>query len=187
MWTANDIACIRRASSASGAAFPPQRSRHLIGGEDEQSRVRHAAKAIAEGASNDAAPRTPLEHPGMPTDKPLALRPGARTMLCAPDAGHARARRGADQPERRWLLRQARDVRRSFVERVIDLGAGLAAQRRWMLLQDDGVRLSYVDDVLAAAAAPDHEAIWLLRQSEALRVVCGGCAGRRERWGARLD
>jgi hypothetical protein len=106
----------------------------------------------------------------MPSDEPLSLPPGARAMLRAPDAVTRTIAAVQTDPERRWLLRQARAIRRSFVEEVIDGGAGPAAQRRWMLLQDDDVRLSYVDDVLTAALAPDREAIWLLRQSPALRA-----------------
>jgi len=106
----------------------------------------------------------------MPSDEPLTLPPGARAIMRAPDAVTRTLATVQSDPERRWLLRQARTVRRSFVEEVLDAGAAPAQQQRWMLLQDDGVRLSYVEEVLAAAAAPDREAIWLLRQSRKLRA-----------------
>jgi len=106
----------------------------------------------------------------MPGEAPLSLPPGARARRRAPDAvTRAVAATDAD-PERRWLLRRPRSVRRSFVEQVIDRGAGAAAQRRWMLEQDDDVRGSYVADVLERAREPDREAIWLLSQDPAVRA-----------------
>jgi hypothetical protein len=100
----------------------------------------------------------------------IVLPPGARALLRAPDAV-ARTIAAADaDTERRWLLRCPRSVRRSFIDEVIDRGAGAAAQRRWMLRQDDAVRASYVADVLERAPVPDREAIWLLRQDEAVRA-----------------
>jgi hypothetical protein len=106
----------------------------------------------------------------MPGDAPLTLPPGARRMLCAPDT-FARTIAAADRdPERRWLLRRPRSVRRSFVAEVIDRGAGAAAQRRWMLEQDDDVRESYVAEVLERAREPDREAIWLLTRDEHVRA-----------------
>jgi hypothetical protein len=116
----------------------------------------------------------------MPGDTRLALPPGARALLRAPDAV-ARAVAAADSdPERRWLLRRPRAVRCSFLADVIDRGGEPAAQRAWMLGQDDTVRESYVADVLEGAARPDREAIWLLRQDGATRasyvaeVLAGG-------------
>jgi hypothetical protein len=82
----------------------------------------------------------------------IVLPPGGRQVLLAP-AAVTRALAVADKdPERRWLLLQRRDVRRSFVEDVIDAGAGARrAQERWLLLQADDVRESYVRDVLGGA------------------------------------
>ena len=106
----------------------------------------------------------------MPDEDRLTLPPGARAVLRAPDAvTRAIAATEADA-ERRWLLRRPRAVRRSFVERVVDRGAGLAEQRRWMLEQDDEVRDSYVAEVLECAPQPDREAIWLLRQDTDVRA-----------------
>jgi hypothetical protein len=106
----------------------------------------------------------------VPAEARLSLPPGARKLLGAPDAV-TRAIAAADgDPERRWLLRRPRAVRRSFVAEVIDSGGRPADQRRWMLAQDDDTRESYVTEVLAAAPRPDHEAIWLLRQDRAVRA-----------------
>ena len=106
----------------------------------------------------------------MPGDTPLSLPPGARRLLGAPDAVTRTLAAAESDPERRWLLRRPRAVRRSFVDVVIDGGGDPAVQRRWMLEQDDETRESYVTDVLYAAPRPDHEAIWLLRQERAVRA-----------------
>jgi hypothetical protein len=103
-------------------------------------------------------------------ESPLVLPPGARALLRAPDAVTRAIAATESDPERRWLLRRSRAVRRSFVEQVIDRGAGPAEQRRWMLEQVDDVRFSYVAEVLERAPAPDREAIWLLRQDAAVRA-----------------
>jgi hypothetical protein len=105
----------------------------------------------------------------MDDDEPLALPPGARTLLRAPDAIVRPLAAAESDPERRWLLQQPRAVRRAFVEEVLDRGGHTTHQRRWMLLQDDAVRLSYVTDVLQQARRPDREAMWLLRQDRAVR------------------
>jgi hypothetical protein len=91
-------------------------------------------------------------------------------MLRAPDAVTRTIAAADADPDRRWLLRRSRAVRRSFVDHVIDRGGGTAAQRRWMLEQDDAVRGSYVADVLERAREPDREAIWLLCQDDAVRA-----------------
>jgi hypothetical protein len=76
------------------------------------------------------------------------LPPGARAVLLAPSA-IARALAAADNdPQRRWMLRLPREVRRSFVEEVLDRGGGQRLQERWLLLQDDEVRRSYVAEVI---------------------------------------
>ena len=91
-------------------------------------------------------------------------------MLRAPDAVTRTIAATESDPERRWLLRRPRSVRRSFVDEVIDRGGGAAVQRRWMLEQDDAVRESYVADVLEQARVPDREAIWLLGQDAEVRA-----------------
>jgi hypothetical protein len=75
------------------------------------------------------------------------LPPGARTVLTGPDlVARAIASREKD-PQRKWLLRRPRAVRRDFLTTVIDGGGD---EERWMLLQDDETRRSYVAEVLDA-------------------------------------
>jgi hypothetical protein len=75
-----------------------------------------------------------------------------RAVLMGPDAIARAAARTVDQPEQRWMLRQPRAVRCSFLEQVIDRPGDPNAAERWMLLQADSVRRSYVTEVLDAAA-----------------------------------
>jgi hypothetical protein len=97
---------------------------------------------------------------------PLHLPPGARAVLTGPDfLARALATRERD-PQRRWMLRRSRDLRRDFVANVIDNSAD---QERWMLLQDEETRRSYVTDVLQQETEPDRQAIWLLGQSKQVR------------------
>jgi hypothetical protein len=94
------------------------------------------------------------------------LPPGARAVLLGPDmVARAIAARERD-PQRRWLLKRPRDVRRSFFGEVIE---ARGSEERWMLLQDKRTRDSYVEEVLRAAVQPDRQAIWLLRQAEKVR------------------
>src|ERR687898_620040 len=98
----------------------------------------------------------------MTSGVPTSLPPGARVALLAPSAV-TRAVAAADRdPERRWMLRLPRPVRRSFVAEVLDMGADRLHQERWMLLQPDDVRASYVEQVLLQLADPDTRAVWLL-------------------------
>ena len=97
---------------------------------------------------------------------PFHLPPGARAVLTGPDF-LARALAGREKDlQRRWMLRRPRDLRRDFVEKVIDNSAD---QERWMLLQDEETRRSYVTDVLEREAEPDRQAIWLLGQPKKVR------------------
>jgi hypothetical protein len=97
------------------------------------------------------------------------LPPGARRVLLAPGAVTSALAAADGDPERRWMLRLPREVRRSFVRDVIDQGGGRAAQERWVLLQDDRVRESYVESVLLASVDPDPRELWMLRQARAVR------------------
>jgi hypothetical protein len=67
-----------------------------------------------------------------------------RVLLGPATVRKAAARRAADAKER-WMLSQSADVRRSFVEQVLDKGIN---EEAWMLLQPDEVRRSYVAEVL---------------------------------------
>jgi hypothetical protein len=96
----------------------------------------------------------------------MDLPPHARAVLTGPDFV-ARNVAGLERdPQRRWMLRRPRAVRRSYVSVVVD-GAG--HEERWMLLQDDETRDSYVSDVLSHEPEPDRQAIWLLGQPRAVR------------------
>jgi hypothetical protein len=96
----------------------------------------------------------------------VQLPPGARAVLTGPDfVARALAARERD-PQRRWILRRPRDVRRDFVAHVIDAAA---SEERWMLLQNQETRRSYVADVLEQEAEPDRQAIWLLGQPQRVR------------------
>ncbi len=113
----------------------------------------------------------PPERPGMAVEGgPLRLPPGARQVLLAPGT-LARALAAADDdPERRWMLRLPRDVRRSFVAEVIDAGADRRGQERWLLSQTDEVCRSYADEVLARRPDADPAEAWLLRQPAPVRA-----------------
>jgi hypothetical protein len=71
-----------------------------------------------------------------------------RTILLAPNAVAKAVALGVSTREERWMLAQPRDVRRSYVENVLDRPEDPNAQERWMLLQSDEVRHSYVREVL---------------------------------------
>jgi hypothetical protein len=95
---------------------------------------------------------------------PIVLPPGARAVLTGPDfIARSLAARERD-PQRRWILRRPREVRRDFLEAVID---GDGGEERWMLLQDDATRHSYVAEVLDPER--DRQEVWLLRQPRKVR------------------
>ena len=102
-------------------------------------------------------------------EEPTRLSGTERTVLLSAGPVARAASRAASKPEQRWMLTQARDVRRSFVAQVIDAGGTRLAQERWMLLQDDDVRTSYADKVLRTAPEPDRRQIWMLGQPRAVR------------------
>jgi hypothetical protein len=76
------------------------------------------------------------------------LTPLERAVLTGPDVLARAAARATSQPEQRWLLRQPRAVRCSFVEEVVDRRDEANAAERWMLLQRRPVREAYVREVL---------------------------------------
>jgi hypothetical protein len=73
-----------------------------------------------------------------------------RAVLMGPDMLARAAAKTVEAPEQRWLLRQPKAVRCSFVEDVIDRPDDPNAAERWMLLQKEAVRKSYVREVLEA-------------------------------------
>lgn len=78
-------------------------------------------------------------------------------MLLAPDVVSRAAARRAALAEERWMLRQPRSVRASYVAEVLD-GSGDPELRRqlWMLHQNDAVRRSYASEVLEPALVADQ-------------------------------
>ncbi len=96
-----------------------------------------------------------------------------RAPLLAPDA-IARAAIGlAPDDEARWMLRQPRDLRRSFVEEVFGREDEERRQQVWMLRQPRAVRESFVSDVLERQDPLPREEVWMLRQDDA---VCASYA-----------
>lgn len=73
-----------------------------------------------------------------------------RAILLAPGPVAKAVALAVSTHQERWMLAQPRDVRRSYVEAVLDRPDDPNAQERWMLLQSDAVRRSYVRDVLDA-------------------------------------
>ena len=91
-------------------------------------------------------------------------RPGTRGQAAA---------LGTSKREQRWMLAQPREIRRSYVEAVLDRPEDPNAQERWMLLQIDRVRLSYVRDVLS------HD--------RTARQSSRGCSSSRARYAPRTS
>jgi hypothetical protein len=92
-----------------------------------------------------------------------------RSILLAPGPVARAAAIAAGKREERWMLAQPRDVRRSYVEEVLDRPDDEHAQMRWMLGQKDAVRHSYVRDVLAHDDDAPPEQAWMLKQPKRVR------------------
>jgi hypothetical protein len=92
-----------------------------------------------------------------------------RSILLAPGPVARAVSLGAGTPEQRWMLAQPREVRRSYVEQVLDRPGNPNAQMRWMLGQADAVRHSYVQDVLARDPDAPPEQAWMLKQPRKVR------------------
>jgi hypothetical protein len=70
-------------------------------------------------------------------------------VLLGPDVLSRAAAARVGTPEERWMLRQSRRVRESYVRAVVDHpGDETALAEIWMLRQPDAVRDSYVREVL---------------------------------------
>jgi hypothetical protein len=81
----------------------------------------------------------------------VSVSSAARLLLLAPGPVARAAAIAVSAPEERWMLCQDRDLRRSYVEHVVDRPDDPNAQERWMLGQPDEVRMSYVREVLDAS------------------------------------
>lgn len=71
-----------------------------------------------------------------------------RTVLLAPAAVARAAALATSAPEERWLLKQPRRVRASYVKKVLDAETEPNAEEIWMLRQSKAVRESYIREVL---------------------------------------
>ena len=94
------------------------------------------------------------------------MPPAERQILLAPDAIAKAAAPMAADDEQRWMLRQPRDIRRSFADEVFGRPDEELLQQVWMLHQPREIRESYVEHVLLKAAVPEREMIWMLRQDD---------------------
>ena len=89
-----------------------------------------------------------------------------RQILVAPDAVARAAAPLAPDAQSRWMLRQPRDLRRSFAEEVFGREDEERLQQAWMLQQPREVRESYVEHVLLKQQPPPRDEIWMLRQDD---------------------
>jgi hypothetical protein len=92
-----------------------------------------------------------------------------RSILLAPAAVARTAAYAAAEPEQRWMLRQPRDVRRSFAEEVFGRPDAVERQESWMLRQPKRVRESFIREVLMREDPPPLQSIWMLRQTDKVR------------------
>ena len=90
-----------------------------------------------------------------------------RQILTAPDAIARAAAPMAAEPEQRWMLKQPRDLRRSFADEVFGRPDEARRQELWMLGQPREVRESFAREVLMKAPEPEREMIWMLFQDDA--------------------
>ena len=92
-----------------------------------------------------------------------------RSILTAPGPVARAASRAAREPEQRWILTQARDVRRSFAEEVFGREDADLRQEVWMLRQPRVVRESFIAHVLLYEDPLPLQTIWMLRQTDKVR------------------
>ena len=92
-----------------------------------------------------------------------------RSILTAHAAVARTAAYATAEPEQRWMLRQARDVRRSFADEVFGRPDAEERQEIWMLRQPKAVRESFIREVLERDDPPPRQAIWMLRQADKVR------------------
>jgi hypothetical protein len=91
-----------------------------------------------------------------------------RQLLLAPDAVARAAAPLAPDAQSRWMLRQRRDVRRSFADEVFGRDDEERLQQAWMLRQPRELRDSFVEHVLMKQDPPPREEIWMLRQEDSV-------------------
>jgi hypothetical protein len=81
-----------------------------------------------------------------------------KQVLLGPAPLRKAAATRVQRPVEAWMLRQPRDVRRSYCAQVLDAAGDpdLLAEV-WMLRQPENVRESYIEEVLQAALAADGD------------------------------
>jgi hypothetical protein len=93
--------------------------------------------------------------------------PAERQILVAPDAIARAAASMAPDRESAWMLRQPRDLRRSFANEVFGRPDEDLRQQVWMLHQPREVRESFVEHVLLRQDDPPRDQIWMLLRDDA--------------------
>ena len=72
-----------------------------------------------------------------------------KRVLLGPAPLRKAAAARAVRPEEAWMLRQPREVRRTYTAQVLDVDGDLDLLTEvWMLRQPDTVRESYIEEVL---------------------------------------
>jgi hypothetical protein len=89
-----------------------------------------------------------------------------RQILTAPDAVAKAAAPLAPDPEQRWMLKQPRELRRSFADEVFGRPDEEERQEVWMLHQPYEVRESFAREVLMDDPEAPREMIWMLLQDD---------------------
>jgi hypothetical protein len=75
----------------------------------------------------------------------------ARQVLLGPAVVRRAAAARATEPVERWMLRQDKPVRQSYVREVLENGGDDKLAEIWMLRQPEKVRKSYIREVLEPA------------------------------------
>ena len=95
------------------------------------------------------------------------MAPAERQILTGPDAIARAAAAVTPDPEAAWMLRQPRDVRRSFAEEVFGRPDEELRQQVWMLHRPRPLRESFVEHVLLKEPRPPRDQIWMLLRDDA--------------------
>ena len=89
-----------------------------------------------------------------------------KQVLLAPDVVARAAAAVVPDREQQWMLRQSRELRRSYAEEVHGRPDETERAEAWMLRRPLEVRLSYLREVVLHQDDPPREMVWMLRQSD---------------------
>jgi hypothetical protein len=89
-----------------------------------------------------------------------------KQILLAPDLVARAAAPLAPDREQQWMLRQPRELRRSYAEEVFGREDEELQSQVWMLHQPREVREDYLREVLLAEPDPPREMVWMLQQDD---------------------